>query len=189
MTTDSRDRILRAANQVVERDGVARLTIDAVAREAGLSKGGVLYHFGTKRALVESMVAALLKGFDERFAEALAGDRTPGARIRAYIRASSHLDDSEAGVVIPLLAALATGPRLLDPARQQYDLWQRRLERDGLPPVHATILRLAIDGLWFADLFGLAPPSGQLRSEVLQTLLTMAEREDGSGVAGAADSV
>jgi len=56
-----------------------------------------------------------------------------------------------------------------------YRTWQVRVESDGLPPALATVLRLAMDGLWFADLFGLAPPSGKLREEVISTILTIAE--------------
>ncbi len=55
-----------------------------------------------------------------------------------------------------------------------YRTWQACVESDGLPLALATTLRLAMDGLWFADLFGLASPSGKLREEVILTLLTMA---------------
>jgi len=44
--------IIAAARRIVQRDGVAHLTIEAVAREAGFSKGGVLYHFPTKDSLI-----------------------------------------------------------------------------------------------------------------------------------------
>jgi multidrug efflux pump subunit AcrB len=42
---------LGVAERVIMRDGVIFLTIDAVAREAKLSKGGMLYHFATRVAL------------------------------------------------------------------------------------------------------------------------------------------
>ena len=44
------------------------------------------------------------------------------------------------------------------------DGWQARLVDDGLDPVTATVLRLASDGLWLCDLFGLAPPPAALRA-------------------------
>ena len=43
--TDTRRRLLDAATAVVRRDGARALTLDAVAAEAGVSKGGLLYHF------------------------------------------------------------------------------------------------------------------------------------------------
>ena len=48
------------------RDGVARLTLEAAAAEAGLSKGGVLYHFPTRDALVAGMVSKIIEEFDRR---------------------------------------------------------------------------------------------------------------------------
>ena len=56
------DALLDAAEAVVAREGITRLTLDAVAAEVGLSKGGVLHHFPTKDRLVEAMSNA---GFRE----------------------------------------------------------------------------------------------------------------------------
>ena len=41
----SRDAILDAAGRILVRDGGDALTIASVAREAGISKGGLFYHF------------------------------------------------------------------------------------------------------------------------------------------------
>ncbi|HZB75928.1 MAG TPA: TetR family transcriptional regulator, partial [Solirubrobacteraceae bacterium] len=40
-----REALLDAAIRVIRRDGAQKLTLDAVAAEAGVSKGGILYHF------------------------------------------------------------------------------------------------------------------------------------------------
>lgn len=49
--------ILDAAEDVLRRVGGRGLTIDAVAAQAGLSKGGVLHHYGSKDALICALVA------------------------------------------------------------------------------------------------------------------------------------
>lgn len=49
--TIDRDQLLDAAEAVIAREGAAGLTIDAVAKEMGITKGGVQYCFGTKDAL------------------------------------------------------------------------------------------------------------------------------------------
>ena len=49
-----RDAVLTAAERVVRRDGAARLTIEAVAAEAGISKASVLYDYKTKQALIKA---------------------------------------------------------------------------------------------------------------------------------------
>lgn len=75
-----------------------------------------------------------------------------------------------------LVAAAANDPELAAPLRERYELWQRRAEGDGLDPETATLVRLAIDGAWLAELFGLAPPSGELRERVLERLLQLTYR-------------
>ena len=55
--TGLRGALLDAAEAVVARQGVANLTFDAVAAEAGMSKGGLLHHFRSKDRLVEALVA------------------------------------------------------------------------------------------------------------------------------------
>ncbi|MGR3618427.1 MAG: TetR/AcrR family transcriptional regulator [Roseovarius sp.] len=51
----SRDTLLDATEAVVLEMGATRLTFDAVAERAGVSKGGLLYSFPTKEALMEGM--------------------------------------------------------------------------------------------------------------------------------------
>ena len=50
------DTIIDAAEVVVAEVGAAHMTLDAVAGKAGISKGGLLYHFPTKEALLEAMI-------------------------------------------------------------------------------------------------------------------------------------
>jgi AcrR family transcriptional regulator len=52
----TRRRLLDAAVAVVRREGPRALTLDAVAAEAGVSKGGLLYHFATKDDLVDALI-------------------------------------------------------------------------------------------------------------------------------------
>lgn len=48
--------ILDAAERVVARKGAANLTLDAVAKEAGIGKASVLYDFKSKQALIEAVI-------------------------------------------------------------------------------------------------------------------------------------
>jgi AcrR family transcriptional regulator len=173
MTRSTRDRILDAAENIVIRDGVARLTLEAAAHEAGLSKGGVLYHFGTRDALVSGMVERMDAAFDALMDEEAAADDvgSAGRYVRAYIRASlrpaetpDELRRERAGAAV--LAAMACEPQLLAPLRRSFARWQDRLVDDGVDPVRATIARLVADGIWLIDLFGFAPLEEPLRSQV-----------------------
>ncbi len=58
------DDILCAAEHVFARDGFAAATMDAVAREAGVSKGGMYRHFSSKDELFLAVVARTAKELD-----------------------------------------------------------------------------------------------------------------------------
>src|ERR1041384_3019729 len=64
------DALLDAAEAVVSRQGVAFLTLAAVAAEVGMSKGGVLHHFPSKDRLVEAMVVRSAEGWRAHFTRA-----------------------------------------------------------------------------------------------------------------------
>ena len=163
----TRDRLLDAAGTVVMRDGAQALTLDAVAEEAEVSKGGLLYHFKSKNDLVSAMVDRWLAAFGREMEEA------DTAFTRGYIKASTP-DEHELG----MLAALVADPSLLVAVRHQYGIWQDRVERESRDPVDATVARLAADGLWLAELVGRGPPTGELRDRVLQRLLDLTEPLD-----------
>jgi AcrR family transcriptional regulator len=152
---------------------VSGLTLEAVAREAGMSKGGLLYHFPSKEALISGMVGRLVQGFTDALGRELEKEQgsARGRWLRAYARASFDEDRWYLEVSAGLLAGAAEDPALVDSLREPFEAWQRRAERDGVDPAVGTLVRLAADGLFFAELFGFAPPEGRLRERVLEALL------------------
>lgn len=176
MRVSRKSALLQAATEVVQRDGVSALTLDAVARQSGVSKGGVLYHFPTKEALVLAMVTSMVEHFEGGIAAASSLEprrRGKGRWLRAYIHASLTEDACAPEVLSALVAATATNPALLDPLRERYQDWQQLAAGDGVEATWATIIRLAVDGLWFADMFDLAPPRGALRRHLVDALLSL----------------
>ncbi len=180
-------RILDAAEQIVLRDGVGHLTLEASATEAGLSKGGVLYHYPSRDALVAAMVTRIIQEFEDDIASHLpepGSDEAarPGAYARAYVRATlAPAAPGQERLGAALLAAAAAEPELLIPLQEAADGWQARLVDDGLDPAMATVIRLACDGLWLCDLFGLASPQGLLRAEVGSAFEQLASEQAASG--------
>ena len=88
----------------------------------------------------------------------------PGAFARAYVRATfESVPPGEERLGAALLAAAAAEPALLVPLQSAADGWQARMVDDGLDAGAATVIRMACDGVWLCDLFGLAPPTGPLR--------------------------
>ena len=172
MAAGTRDRLLDAASRVLLRDGAHALTLEAVAGEAGVSKGGLLYHFRGKGELLDALVERWDATFEAEV-EARAAD-TPGGWVQAYVEASCTLTDEERRTETGLLAALAAEPARLVPVRERYARWQARFEAEAGDPVDATVVRLAADGLWIAELLGFAPPAGELRDRVVARLRELA---------------
>ena len=172
----TRARIITAAEDVVVRDGVSHLTIEAAAAEAGLSKGGVLYHFPTRDALVSAMVERLIASFHAELDAERGDDQRPGALTRSYIQASfapTGSNDRDTRLGAALIAAMAAQPRLLAPLQADFDLLQGAIAADGIDEVDATIARLAADGIWLASLFGFGEIDAVLRSKVAARLLEL----------------
>ncbi|MDP9866492.1 MULTISPECIES: TetR/AcrR family transcriptional regulator [Streptosporangium] len=175
----SKDRLLDAAAEVLLTEGAESLTLEAVARRAGISKGGLFYHFPTKQALVAAMIERLVGAFDAALADA--GPR-PGDFLRAYVAATvpEAVPERPAGgrapadrVTAALLAGVLVDPGGLAPLRERYATWQRRLTDDGVDPAVATLVRLAVDGWWAARLLGLAEPEAGLHERVRRHLMEM----------------
>jgi len=84
-----RDALLQAAERVLERDGLAGLTLRAVAREAGVSHAAPTHHFGDLSGLVSELAAIGFRQFNAAMAAACTPDTPyPGkglARAKAYI--------------------------------------------------------------------------------------------------------
>ncbi len=70
-------QLLESAATIAGRDGIASLSLNAVAREAGVSKGGLLHHFPNKQALIFALFARLLAIMEEAIAELMAALPAP----------------------------------------------------------------------------------------------------------------
>ena len=82
----SRERILNAAESRLLAGGPGALVIESVAADAGISKGGLLYHFPSKEALVAGLCERMLESFDRDLTELSDSDQeSAGAWTRAYL--------------------------------------------------------------------------------------------------------
>jgi AcrR family transcriptional regulator len=84
-----RDALLRAAERVLERDGLPGLTLRAVAREAGVSHAAPTHHFGDLTGLVSELAAIGFRQFNDAMVAAGAASGVLAekalARAHAYV--------------------------------------------------------------------------------------------------------
>jgi AcrR family transcriptional regulator len=174
----TRIRLVHAAVEAMHTSGPSSLTLDQVARQAGVSKGGLLHHFPSKEALLEAVVRRLFQEFanavDARLAQEPPG---PGRLLRAYIHA--NLDDSQEmslELAAPLLAAMVDHPALAVLIREDARAWQERLAHDGISPARAAVIRMAADAYWADRLIGVAP-QGKALAKIRNELLALTRPE------------
>jgi AcrR family transcriptional regulator len=81
------DALLKAAERVLERDGLAGLTLRAVAREAGVSHAAPTHHFGDLTGLVSELAAIGFRQFNVAMGEAgtTGGTQKGMAQAKAYV--------------------------------------------------------------------------------------------------------
>jgi AcrR family transcriptional regulator len=152
---ETRWRILRAAEALAREAGPGHLSLDAVAARAGVSKGGLLYHFASKAKLMEALVADFLGEIDETLrAEESTG--RPDAVIDAYISEFEARRCAEACPPSGLLAALAEDPDLLDPVRGFERDFLARIRANATDPDLATIAFLALHGIRSMELLNVS---------------------------------
>jgi AcrR family transcriptional regulator len=176
LSTATRLKILDAASKVIMEKGTEAFTLDAVAQEAAVSKGGLLYHFPSKKQLIQGMIESMIARVDATLAEELA--RSGGDFLTAYIRASFQTKTGPRQISYALFAAISNDPDLLEPLRARFFRMQRELTAAAATEEQGTLIRLALDGLWFSDLFGFAPPPPELREKMLSALLAVVQGSD-----------
>jgi AcrR family transcriptional regulator len=116
---ETRQRIMEAAESLSAELGANHLSLDAVAARAGISKGGLLYHFPSKHALLRGLVDLHVGGMRAEMQAKAPGCLDTGgpalAGALAYLAVSRHricrMDSTLAGV----LAAMAEDAGFLAP--------------------------------------------------------------------------
>jgi AcrR family transcriptional regulator len=185
-------RILRAATKLIARNGSARTSMAEIGLAAGYSRGLPSERFGTKDALLTSVVALIEEAFQTRLASEL-GHKTGLAAVEARIGA--HLDGAAKGadgvraLYLLYMESLTVAPELHEQIAQI-----GHANRDGFadhlreaarlgeiaggidPKAHATVILGAIRGIiiqWVID------PKAVDLMDAKATLVAMVRRSIG----------
>lgn len=167
----TRRALLDAAATAVERHG-AGVSVDVIARTAGVSKSGLLHHFGSKDGL---LVALAQDSFDRFAAQVDAhtdpADLAPGRLIRGYLRATfAAAADPDIADYLAVAAQLAVVPAVADAAGDDFRVWEDRLTADGFDRTIAQLILLAASGAEMGESVGWVPGGDrdQLRDRLIR---------------------
>lgn len=171
----ARESVLDAYESLIISDGARGATMDAVAAAAGVSKGGLLYHYASKDALE----SALLERMETLAAEDVAEmEAAPDGMVAAFVR-TSVMDDS------PLDRALIAGSKLAQagnhPAaaalRRVRVLWEDALRPHTRDETALQLVLLVGDGLYFNNALGSGGVPGPVpQGDDMTALISLVER-------------
>ncbi|WP_062118309.1 TetR/AcrR family transcriptional regulator [Aureimonas sp. AU40] len=152
--TITRETLLDAAEAIVRAEGPQGLTIDQLAKAAGISKGGVQYSFASKDALVK----ALVDRWTDRFDQMLEPDRaaSPAEFVSRYIAALRSSQNAMDAKMAGLMIAYIQNPENLSQTRAWYRSIFDRLAGDAPEAEAARVTFLAVEGLFLMQIIGLS---------------------------------
>ncbi|BAN03538.1 TetR/AcrR family transcriptional regulator [Ilumatobacter coccineus] len=162
-----REVVLDAFQELIVEVGAGNVTLEATAARAGVSKGGLLYHFPSKSDLFAGLVERLAGAIDAAIAKAPA-DLVE--LVHWYIDEATEVVAEENTVWLALFAA--TDAVDDDVAALLGDLFARySTPLDALPPVLREHVRLVGDGLYFNALIGGPAPSAEHLAQITESLV------------------
>ncbi|WP_024801349.1 TetR/AcrR family transcriptional regulator [Nocardia sp. BMG51109] len=181
MTTTTRDRILDALETLLLDKGMSQVTLENVAATAGVSKGGLLYHFKNKDALLAGLVRRLGERTDQQLNNAVAQGKSVA---EWYLQAPSPDNDSDA-LELALYRSMVAAMRTVDAPHDERDdevrralaevmsTWGAALDDEVDDPVRAEVIRLVGDGVYLRALLGMPSVDPDRYRAVVARLLAL----------------
>lgn len=169
----SRNAVLEAAIAIIARDGPGRLTLDAIARESGISKGGLMHQFGTKEAVLKALIERRTEYF-AGFASAYMtehGAKLPQPHLALQIAALREGIATPRSLFLALFGAAAAEPSLLSPTREGLTGDLETIKAEASDPDLSILRWVAAWGLNLTTLLGLSPLTQEERDRLFQRLL------------------
>ncbi len=165
-------QVLDAAERVVGRDGAANLTVDAVAKEAGVSKASVLYDYKSKQALIEAVVDRAFERDNAHHAqvEQKIGDIQDRAVRGRIVAAAEPPPEEYRAVALNLSAALTLDAGLRRKMQASQDATIARILQNSQSPRGALLAYLALEGLKFLEYLDFHHFARADRDEVLREI-------------------
>lgn len=169
----SRNAALQAALTIIARDGPGRLTLDAIARESGMSKGAVTHQFHTKEGVLQALLEQQTAHFESFSRDYLETARASHSQpeLAAQIATIREAVGESRSLAFAVLGALVNDPNLLASTRKADAEKVKAIKAEAADPDLALLRWKAAWGLSFTAMFGLCPLSDAERRRLFERLL------------------
>ncbi|MGY6657347.1 TetR/AcrR family transcriptional regulator [Amycolatopsis sp. TRM77291] len=150
----AKERILDSYEEILIEQGPGGVTLDAVAAHAGVSKGGLLYHFGSKEALVEGLMERLATLSEADLEEAR---KAPEGVVSWYLRtAITDVTQRKAlhRTTMATIRIMLTEPRVAEVVQVYNQKLHDLISEHVDDPLAAELIILVGDGLYLRAALG-----------------------------------
>ncbi len=169
---ETRRQLLDVAADRIRAMGLQGITLDAVAKESGISKGGLLHHFPSKRHLIDAVIVDVHERFRERMREIAAADPVETGRMtRAYLKVATENRDEQAKKLCSILAVEARdNPTMRIQWKECITSLLSGQDSGDADPILLAVVQMATDGLWLAQTEGVFDDVPQLCQQIIERL-------------------
>lgn len=169
----TRTLVIQSALAIIARDGPNRLTLDAIAREAGISKGGVMHQFPTKEAVLRALLDHQRDHFRQSTERYLAehGAEHAHPHLAGHIAGAREAAAESNSVALAIMAAMAQDPSLLSSVLERDRDHLRAIREEARDPDLATLRWEAARGIVITHLLGMSPLTAEDRERLFARLL------------------
>lgn len=170
----TREKILKAAREIIIEKGTDSLSIDRVIKQAGVSKGSFLYHFPHRQALVEALVNEYAEHLAHVQTTILSTKKGDCAMLEAYAewydRFSKGKLDSGSSPLVALAMASRDNRRFMEPVREWYRQYFDQVKKEACGPDKALVYTLTFDAMFFHHLFGTDVLTDEEKAQIIDSL-------------------
>lgn len=173
-STRTRAAILAAAAEAMAERGTG-VSLDYIAKRAGISKGGLFHHFANREALIVALVGDSQQQLRDNVLKHLdLSENSPGKLLRAYVRAltSGSEDIMQYFTSASIWSGIDQIPRVVEIAAADAKWWAENLAADGLSPDRILVVRRAAEG--FASALAYGDESPDVTQQARELLLHLA---------------
>ena len=169
----SRNAVLQAALTIIARDGPGRLTLDAIARECGMSKGAVTHQFHTKEGVLKALLERQTDYFEDFSRQYMAGAGADKSQpeLAAQIATIRQAISEPQSAAFAVLGAVVKEPDLLAITRKLDEKKVKAIKAEAPDPQLALLRWAAARGLALTAVLGLCPFSHKEREQLFERLL------------------
>jgi AcrR family transcriptional regulator len=168
----SRKKAIAAALAILTREGVGALTFDSLSRESGISKGGLLHQFRTRRGVLEALLEHQRGEFEQIAAEYLNGEGSSKDEptLAAQIAIFRQALNQPHSVARAMLAVLVESPDMLETSRDRDSQIMKTIRKESSDHDLSLLRYFAASGMAFHLLIGLTELDEETRGRLFDRL-------------------